>query len=91
MSKINNWFITTLFISCYDEYNQDTQLWGEGNGFGCGDGYGEENGEIFSYESDQCVDYFWGRLGSGNGTIDGSGNGDGHGDCYSFEDGFGRE
>ena len=94
MSKLNNWFITT-FISRYDEYNQDmedTQLCGKGTGYGCGDGYGEENSEIFGYEPDQGVDYFWGHRGSGDGNGDGSGDGNGDGDgFFNFEDGLGCE
>ena len=85
MSKLNNWFIT--FISrkkliYYGEYNQDIdniQLCGGGNGFGCGDGYGKENGEVFVYMFD--------HLANGSGALNGGGNGSGFGDGYGYKNG----
>ena len=93
MSKLNNWFI--IFVSYkkviyYDEYNRDvenTQLYGRGDGFGCGDGYGKENGEIFVYMFDHLID----SLANGSGALNGDGNGSGFGDGCGYDDGSIRE
>ena len=85
MSKLNNWFITFISrkkIICYDEYNQDmedTQLCGVGNGYGCGDGYGEENGEVFAYTFYPIINNFISGCGSSHGDESGRGSGDGYG------------
>ena len=89
MSKLNNWFITFTShkkIIYYDEYNQDVdniQLCGGGNGFGCGDGYGKENGEVFVYMFDHLTD----SLANGSGALNGDGNGSGFGDGHGYKNG----